>query len=76
MKIERTKIQIKGNVDYPQCAEVLIDGKPIHGVTAIRYEHKANELGNLTLDISGLSADMFRTDLEIEETANVEVRKV
>lgn len=61
------EIKIKGFPDWPQGAEVYVDGIKVPGVTEIHYTHKAGELPEVHMKL--------RAKVDIEETGKVEIEQ-
>lgn len=61
------EIKIKGFPDWPQGAEVYVDGIKVPGVTEIHYTHKAGELPEVHMKL--------RANVDIEETGKVEIEQ-
>lgn len=72
---EITTIEIQGNKDYPQCANIYINGQEIHGVTAIRYEHEAGCLPELTVDIGGMEMDLNLMQIKADELVRLRLER-
>lgn len=73
MEREITTIEIQGNKDYPQCANIYINGQEIHGVTAIRYEHEAGCLPELEVDISGMKMKSILMQIKADELVRLRI---
>lgn len=73
-KRKRTTVEIIRHKDSPIRAKVRINGQEIHGVTAVRYEHTADAIPTLRLDMSGLSMDVIMTSLKVDELVKLEIR--
>lgn len=71
--MEKTKIEIIGNKKYPTAAKVMINGREIHGVTAVRFEHTACEVPTLEIDLGGMDMSLYTQEINISETCEVEI---
>ncbi len=58
MNSEQTVIEYIGDKESPVRADVLINGVPIHGVTRISFEHSAQGIPEVVIDISGTEIKM------------------
>lgn len=70
-----TKIEVVGDKESPTCAKVYIDGKEIHGVTAVRYAHYAGEVADMEIDLSGMSMAVHPLDMRIDEMCHVTIER-
>lgn len=77
MNSEQTVIEYIGDKESPVRADVLINGVPIHGVTRISFEHSADNIPKVVMDISGIEIEMnhqVKTLIE-SECAKVLIRR-
>ena len=62
-----SKIEIKGDPNYPVRAEVYVDGIKVPGVKELRYRHKAGELPEVHMTLLA--------EVDIEEMGKVEIEQ-
>lgn len=62
-----SKIEIKGDPNYPVRAEVYVDGIKVPGVKELRYHHEAGAIPEVHMTLFA--------EVDIEETGKVEIEQ-
>ena len=71
-----SKIELIGDKDSPTTAHLYIDGNEIHGVTRFSFEHCAQSVPEVVIDIAGNEIDMYAIRSMISsEGAKVVIRR-